>query len=96
MTDEREAYRQKFESQLKQWNAEIEKLQAKAAEASADAKLEYERQIDDLRAKQQEAREKLDELQQAQGEAWKELKSGMDKAWDDMTQAMKRASEKLG
>ena len=35
--DEKSAYRQKLEARLDQWRAEIDKLQAKAAEASADA-----------------------------------------------------------
>ncbi|SDC02474.1 coiled coil domain-containing protein [Ruegeria marina] len=94
--DEKNAYRQKLEARLDQWRADIDKLQAKANEASADARLEYEKQIEKLRGLQQEAREKLEKLDQAGGEAWKDLKSGIEKAWDDLGAAVKSASERFG
>lgn len=41
--DEKSAYRQKLEARLDKWRAEIDELQAKASEASEDARLEYEK-----------------------------------------------------
>lgn len=95
MTD-KNAYRQKLEARLEQWRAEIDKLQAKAAEAGADARAEYEEQIETLRGQQKEARAKLNELSDATGEAWKDLRGGIEKAWDDLGDAVKKASEKFG
>lgn len=94
--DEKSAYRQKLEARLDQWSTEIDKLQAKAVEASADARLKYEDQVKALRKQQDEAREKLSELDDASGEAWKDFRSGVEKAWDDLGDAVKKATERFG
>jgi ElaB/YqjD/DUF883 family membrane-anchored ribosome-binding protein len=93
--DEKSAYRQKVEARLDQWRADIDKLQAKAVEASADARLEYHKQIDELREKQHKAQAKLKELNEASGDAWKDFKAGVEKAWDDLGDAVKKATERF-
>ena len=90
--DEKNAYRQKLEARLDQWRAEIDKLEARTVEASADARLKYKGEIKELRAKQDEAREKLDELGDAQGQAWNDLKSGLEVAWDELGKAVRNAT----
>ena len=95
MMDDKSAYRQKLEARLDQWRADIDKLEAKAAEAQADARIEYKKQIEALRGKQKEARAKLDELDKASGEAWKDLKSGLETAWDDLGRAVKSAVDRF-
>ncbi len=94
--DEKDAYRQKLQARLGQWRAEIDKLQAKAVEASADARLEYDKQLKELHRQQEKAREKLRELDEASGQAWKELRSGMEKAWDELGAAVQKATERFG
>jgi uncharacterized coiled-coil DUF342 family protein len=94
--DDKSAYKQKFEARLKQWAAEIDKLEAKAAEARADARLQYQSQIKELRGKQDEAVEKLQKLSAAQGEAWKDLKSGVESAWDALGKAVQNAASRFG
>lgn len=93
--DEKSAYRQKLEARLDQWRADIDKLQAKATEASADARLEYEDQVKKLREQQDDARQQLEELDDASGEAWKDLKGGVEKAWDNLGAAVKNATERF-
>ncbi|MBJ3762531.1 coiled coil domain-containing protein [Maribius pontilimi] len=94
--DEKNAYRRKLEARLDQWRAEIDKLQNKAAEASADARQEYDEQVRNLREQQQDARAKLMELDDASGEAWKDLKKGVERAWDDLGAAVKKARKRFG
>lgn len=93
--DEKSAYRQKLEARFDQWRAEIDKLQAKATEAGADARLEYQEEIEKLRDQQEDARAKLDELDNASDEAWEDLKSGIENAWDDLGEAVKSARERF-
>lgn len=88
---EREQYIEKAKARLDQWTAEIDKLKAKAEEADADAKIEYDKQIDELRAQRDEAENKIKELQEASDEAWSDMKSGFDKAWDSMSGAFQSA-----
>jgi SMC interacting uncharacterized protein involved in chromosome segregation len=46
---DRDAYVQKMKAKLDEWNAELEKLSAKADVAEANAKLKYNEQIKMLR-----------------------------------------------
>ena len=94
--DDRNAYKQKLEARLDQWRADIDKLEAKAAEAGADARIKYQSEVKNLRSKQDEAHKKIKKLGEAQGEAWKDLKSGFEAAWDDLGKAVRNASDRFG
>lgn len=91
----KKAYEDKLQAQLDEWNAEIGKLKARADKAGADAKLEYYKQIENLREQQQEAKAKLDELRRAGEDAWEDLKAGMENAWDSLGKAVKTAASRL-
>ena len=93
---EKSAYRQKLEARLDQWRAEIDKLEAKAVEAGADARIEYRDQLETLRGKQAEARRKLSELDDATSDAWQDLKGGIERAWTDLGDAVKKATQRFG
>lgn len=84
----REEYIRKLQAKLEVWNAEIDKLGAKAGEVSADIKNEYREQIESLRKKQATARVKIDELQQASEHAWKDMKTGIEHAWNSLEEAI--------
>jgi chromosome segregation ATPase len=91
----KEAYIEKLQAQLDEWDAEIKKLNAKAAKAQADAKLEYHEQIDRIRLQQQEARAKMDELRQSSEDAWEDLVAGMERAWDSLGKAVRSAMSRF-
>ena len=52
---DRDAYVKKMQAKLDDWNAEIDQLSAKADAAQADAKLEYDKQIETLKKQREEA-----------------------------------------
>ena len=54
---------------LKKTDGEIDKLQARADEASGDAKFAYEEEIENLKAKRAVAAKKLDELGDASADS---------------------------
>ncbi|MCR4291511.1 MAG: hypothetical protein NUV76_01390 [Candidatus Kuenenia sp.] len=87
----KEAYEKKFQAQLDEWKAEINKLKAKADKADADAQIEYYKQIEDLRSKQEVAGEKLKEFKDETEDAWEDLKAGVESAWDSLGKAVKSA-----
>lgn len=91
----KDAYEEKLHAQLDEWGAEIDKLQAKADNAKADAQLEYNKQIEELRSMQETAANKLTELRNAGDDAWEDLKAGLDNAWDSLGNALKSASSKF-
>ena len=94
MTD-KDAYVQKLHAKLDEWNAEIDKLMARADKAEADSRVEYQKQIDILRDKRAHAEQKLNEVREAGSGAWEDLKSGVQGAWDSMEEALKSARSKF-
>jgi uncharacterized protein with von Willebrand factor type A (vWA) domain len=89
------AYRQQMEAQFKEWSAKIDALKAKAEKAEAKAKVGYYETIEQLRAKQEQVRQKLDGLKQAGAGAWDDVKGGVEKAWTDLKAAVDRASGRM-
>ena len=91
----KQAYQQKVQAQLDEWSAEIDKLRAKADKADADAQIALNREIDDLRDKKNQAREKLDELSDASEGAWEDLKTGIEAASNQLGQALRSAQSRF-
>lgn len=91
----REAYQEKFEAQLRGWAVKIDELKAKADLATAEAKIEYCEQIEELRAKQATAQTKLHALRDAGEQAWDELKPELELAWHDLKTAVDNAISKI-
>jgi multidrug resistance efflux pump len=91
----KEQYEQKLEAQLDEWGAEINKLKAKAKGAEADGKIEYEKEIKEINAMQEAAKDKLKELKNAGEDAWRDLKVGIDDALGSLDKAFKSATSRL-
>jgi len=95
MTTRKEAYQEKIDAKLKKWRAEIDKLKADSREAKADAKLEYQHQIDELSSKQKAAEQRFNELKRAGADSWEDMKTGIDKALNALQQSFERASQRV-
>lgn len=78
------ANREKMEAQLNVYAAQIKLLEAKIESASTDLKLHRASQVNQLRAKQREAAEKLTQMKNATSAAWEQAKATADKVWDDL------------
>lgn len=91
----KDAYRQKLDAQLKEWRAQISLLAAKAENASADVKLKYALELDEIKAKQREVVQKMKELELSSGEAWEKLKVTADKVLDDLKTSISQAMSKF-
>jgi hypothetical protein len=87
----RDEYIQKLKSQIDQWNTEAAHWQEKANKAQAGMKAEYERQLQQFRAKSEEARGELRRLQSASADAFTEMMRGADTAMQSMKDAFERA-----
>lgn len=84
----REEYIQKLQQKLDEWNADIEALAAKARATTTNIRNESNEQIESLKARQEEARHKIEELRHAGEGAWEDLKSGAELAWSAMAEAI--------
>jgi predicted methyltransferase len=95
MADKRKVYEDKFDEQLKEWNAEITLFNAKADKAKAEAKIEYYKMIETLQGKQDTARIKLQELRTAGDDAWEDIRTGAENVWSEVTAAFQSVAERF-
>jgi alanyl-tRNA synthetase len=91
----REHYQEQIESKLNEWGEEIEQLRQKADKLGGDAREKYKEQIEDLRARQETARKKLEDLKRTGGEAWEDFRSGAEAALDELKKGVEGAVAKL-
>ena len=85
---EKQAFQQKLEAQLKEWDAKLEELKSKAQDAKTEIQADYEKQLAILASKRDLARTKVLELRQRTEGAWDDLKGGTEKAWEEMRKAL--------
>lgn len=90
-----EAYKQKMSAQLKEWDAQINLLEAKMENVGADIRIKRAQELHELRIKQRAASEKMQELGKASGEAWEQIKETADKLWDDLKTGVADAHAKF-
>jgi len=95
MKDKRKAYEEKIDAQLKEWNAQIALLKARAEKGKAEVKVEYSKAILALQRRQDEAKAKLDELKAAGDETWEGLKTGAEKTWAEVRTAFHEVTSKF-
>lgn len=91
----KQAYVDKIQARLNEWDAEIEQLKARAAHAGAAARIASERQLDMLREEQREAQAKLDDLRAAGDDAWQDMKTGVEQAWSSLEEAARSAKARF-
>jgi lipid II:glycine glycyltransferase (peptidoglycan interpeptide bridge formation enzyme) len=91
----RDEYVQKLKSQLDQWNAEATKWEAQAKQAQSGMQAEYEKQLQQYRAKRDEALAELRKVQGAGADAWADMMRGTDEAWKKMHDAFTQARSRF-
>lgn len=91
----KQAYIDKIQARLNEWDAEIEKLTAQADEASADARIRYEKQVSELKERQKEAQLKLDDMRQAGEDAWDDMRAGVEDAWKRLEKGVRDATSRF-
>lgn len=87
----KDEYVRKMHSRLDQLNHEIDKLAAKKEEIGEKGHAEFAKRMEELRARRDEAKGHLKEIQAAGESAWEDLKAGAELAWDAITQAIESA-----
>ncbi len=85
--DKMDAYREKLETQLKEWKTKIEMLEDKAAKATGETKNDLIKAIGELRQKKDVVKEKWNELQKGSSSAWDTTKEGLEKAASELKNA---------
>jgi len=84
----------RMERKLDDWGGEVEKLRGKVDRLGSEAKGKFQEQAEELRVKQESARQKLHELRKAGGEAWEDLQGGAEAALDDLKKTLEKVVKK--
>jgi DNA repair ATPase RecN len=95
MNELRDAYIEKLNARLKQWNSDLDKMEAKAKEAKADVRMKYERRVEELTKQRDEIRDKLVNLKDSGADAWLEIRDGIDEAWSALQKSFDRAKAEI-
>ena len=90
-----DAMKQKFEAKIREANAELDRLAAKADAAKADARLELTSQLESARRKKSEFDAKFKELRETGADAASDVGKGLEKAWEDFAASLKSARDKI-
>lgn len=88
---DKETMEKQLEARLKEWKADIDKMEAKAKKASADYQAQYEDEIKRLREKQDEANAQFKKLQASSSTAWEDVRKGAEQSMNAMQKAVKDA-----
>jgi predicted nucleic acid-binding Zn-ribbon protein len=91
----REDFVIKLKEKIDLWNADLDRLQAKADQTSAEARVKYQQQIEDLQEKRQALEEKIAQLRGAGEGAWEDIRTGMEIAWGSMSEALSSALQRF-
>jgi Zn-dependent M32 family carboxypeptidase len=86
----REDYQALIEKQLNEWKAQTERFKSSAEQIEAHAKVQYEKNLEALRAAQAQAWENFYKLKGANEGAWEQMKAHMDKVGEEVKSAVDR------
>jgi hypothetical protein len=80
-------YQALLEKQFKEWQAQAERFKEAAAQMETQARAQFEKNIELLRATQEKAWENFSQFKQTHEGAWTEFKSHMEKAGAELRSA---------
>lgn len=84
----REEYIDKLETQLRDWNDQIDKLQSRAENESQQIKTRIARQLDELKVKRGELKVKLDRIKDSGEDTFDKIKVDAETLWSDVKEGI--------
>lgn len=89
----REAYQEKLDARLDQWQAKLEELKAKSREAKADASIEAQSALDEAKQQFVAFRDEAERFKESSKAAWQDLAQGCEESWYAFKGAAAKAKE---
>ena len=86
---DKKSYQEKLDAQLKEWQAEIDKLKAQAEGKSADAKVTYQEKIKQMEQKIAYYKEKSSKLKAVGDDKWEDVKKELEKETNEIKAQLK-------
>jgi hypothetical protein len=87
----RETYRQLMEKEIKQWETQLGVLKARAGTVGAEARIELQKQVEELQALQKSAKKHFDDFVAISADKWKDSKAVLEEGWSKLTSAVETA-----
>ena len=81
---DKQVYIEKVQAQIREWEAKLDLLHAKADKATADAKIKYMKEIDKLKQQKTHIEEQLAEIRDAGEDIWEDIKDKLDDVQEEM------------
>lgn len=91
--DKAQAYIERKEAELAQWQGELHELVKKAKLASGQRGRDMQFEVDDLKARCAAAQERLEQLKACGSDRWDALVDGVESAWDDLHASFKNRTD---
>lgn len=82
--ENREIFLKKMEAQTKEWEANLKHLQARAANLDADAHIEYEKHIHNLKEQLKKVERHSNRFRDTNDDSWHNLGDDIKNGWDDL------------
>jgi hypothetical protein len=90
MRNEKQAYREKEDAELREWDAKADLLKAKANNLSADARMEFDKQMNSLQENKSEIGAYVDKLSDKADDAWDDIKDEAEEKWDKFSSSVSK------
>lgn len=87
----RDEYIEKMKAQLDQWNSQMATWEAATREATAEARIELEKQVGIMKSRADDLVYRMELLKGASADAWQEIARGADEARKTMQDAFEKA-----
>jgi hypothetical protein len=89
----REEYQALMEKQLAEWKVQAERFKASAQQLEAQAKVQVDRNLEVLRAKQAEAWDHFQKMKAAHEGSWVQAKAHLEKAGEEIRAAVEHLTK---
>lgn len=80
---------------LDQWNADLDRFEAKAGQFGEERRRQLDETLDDLRQRREAARRKLEGMKLASDDAFDDLRKGAIQALDTMQDSLDQARQRF-
>lgn len=92
---QKETFQKAVQSELAEMQIKITELQKKTNAASAEARSDMQKALQELEHKKEEARKQLDQVNESTSSAWSKLKDNMNAAVEDLKKSYTETVSKL-
>jgi hypothetical protein len=89
------AYQEKIKAHIKEMKAKMITLEAEAEKSSADMRIKYQENLDDLKSRFKDIEMRLDRLSNSTEDAWDEIRTGIDKSMSELRNALDKAAKNI-